>query len=312
MHGIKRSGGRTAAAVLLLLLLATGSGCSLYGGVMPPPPAGNPQFVVEDVPFYPQEEYQCGPAALAMALTWSGLPMQPGALVDEVYTPARKGSLQPDMITAARRHGRIAYPITGAEQLIAEVAGGNPVIVLQNLGLSWYPVWHYAMVIGYDQPAGQVFLRSGVTETKVSPYRVFENTWGSSDFWGLLVLPPSRMPVTVKEKAWLEASVGLERAQVPESAAPAYAAAVERWPENYDAWIGLGNARYALGSRPDAAAAFQRATMLRPDNGIAFNNLAQVLAEMGQREKALAAAKKAVACGGPHLDAFRKTLSEIK
>ena len=85
-----------------------------------------------------------------MALAWSGLRIDPDDLAPQVYTPSLKGSLQPAMITAARRHSRVAYPISGANALLQEIAAGHPVIVLQNLGLSWIPVWHYAVVIGYD------------------------------------------------------------------------------------------------------------------------------------------------------------------
>ncbi|EGB15590.1 Tetratricopeptide TPR_1 repeat-containing protein [Pseudodesulfovibrio mercurii] len=298
-----------AVACLLLLFLTTG--CSLYGGVMPPSPTGAPLTRVLDVPFYPQEDYQCGPAALAMAMTWSGLPVTPDDLTAQVYTPSQKGSIQPDMITAARRNGRMAYVIHGADRLSAEIAGGNPVVVLQNLGLSWYPVWHYAVVVGLDRDADEILLNSGLTRNRRTPWRVFENTWGP-DFWGLLVLPPSRLPVTAKETEWLNGAVGLERARQWAAAEEAYAAAAARWPRSHDAWIGLGNARYSLGNAEGAAKAFRRATEVKPDSGIAFNNLAFVLDELGRRDEALQAAQKAVSLGGPQIETFRQTLSDIE
>jgi hypothetical protein len=311
MHRIIPGGDRLAAACLALFLLAAGSGCSLYGGVMPSSPTGAELTRVPDVPFYPQEEYQCGPAALAMAMTWSGLPVRPEDLTAEVYTPASKGSIQPDMITAARRHGRMAYVIHGADRLSAEIDAHNPVVVLQNLGLSWYPVWHYAVVTGLDRDTGEVLLNSGTIRSKRSPWRVFENTWGP-DFWGLMILPPSRLPATAREKEWLEGAVGLERAKQWPAAEQAYATATDRWPRSHDAWIGLGNARYSLGNATGAAEAFRKATEVKSDSGIAFNNLAFVLDELGRHDEALAAARKAVSLGGPQVDAFRQTLSDIE
>jgi hypothetical protein len=311
MHRITPGGGRLAAAGLARFLLAAGSGCSLYGGVMPSSPTGAELTRVPDVPFYAQEEYQCGPAALAMAMTWSGLPVRPEDLTAEVYTPANKGSIQPDMITAARRHGRMAYVIHGADRLSAEIDAHNPVVVLQNLGLSWYPVWHYAVVTGLDRDTGEVLLNSGTIRSKRSPWRVFENTWGP-DFWGVMVLPPSRLPATAREKEWLEGAVGLERAKQWAAAEQAYATATDRWPQSHDAWIGLGNARYSLGNATGAAEAFRKATEVKPDSGIAFNNLAFVLDELGRRDEALAAAREAVSLGGPQVDAFRQTLSDIE
>ncbi len=58
------------------------------------------------VPFFAQEDYQCGPAALAMVLGYSGLAVRPEDLMAQVYAPARQGSLPPAMLSAARRHGR--------------------------------------------------------------------------------------------------------------------------------------------------------------------------------------------------------------
>ena len=134
------------------------------------------RFELVTVPFYPQAAYQCGPATLAMALTWNGLAITPEALKDQVYTPSRKGSLQMAMIAAARRHGRIAYEIHGLDSIFPEIAAGHPVIVLQNLGLSWFPVWHYALVVGYDFSKDVVVLRSGVTARKVTPFPTFQKT----------------------------------------------------------------------------------------------------------------------------------------
>src|SRR3978361_1869587 len=55
-------------------------------------PAGVPQQVeMTQVPFFPQDEYQCGPAALAMAMSYAGDHVLPQALVDEVWWPSRHG-----------------------------------------------------------------------------------------------------------------------------------------------------------------------------------------------------------------------------
>ena len=76
--------------------------------------------------------------------------------------------------------------------------------------------------------------------------------------------------------------------------------------------MGLGNSRYSLHDLAGSAEAFRRATLLQPENGIPFNNLAQVLNNQGKRKEALAAAQRAVDLGGPLLDNFRQTLEEIK
>jgi tetratricopeptide (TPR) repeat protein len=271
-----------------------------------------PQREIVSVPFFPQDEYQCGPAALAMALAWSGLDVKPAELTEKVYTASLKGSLQPAMIAGARRSGRLAYVISGTESLIREIAAGHPVIVLQNLGLSWIPVWHYAVVIGYDTPADEVILHSGPAARKQTSLRVFENTWARANDWGLLVLNPCELPATAVEGKFVEAVIGLEQAKQPAAAVDGYRTALSRWPHNLVAMMGLGNSYYALGDLKKSEAAFRQATAAHPMEGAAFNNLAHVLLAEGRREDAQAAAQMAVALGGPLQSLFRKTLEEIQ
>jgi len=301
----------TGPFVFAILLLLAGCG-TISRQAMTLPESSPPQATVADVPFYPQEEYQCGPAALAMALGWSGVAVKPAELTPEVYAPEREGSLQADLIGGARRHGRIAYPISGSEQLLAELAAHRPVIVLVNRGFFWYPEWHYAVAIGYDQPAGEIILHSGVTPHRALSYRVFDNLWQRSGRWGLLVLPPDVLPVNVREEDWLAAAVGLERAGQYEAAATAYKTALTRWPKSFGTLIGLGNSRYQRGELAGAAEAFRRAAAIRPADGLPYNNLAQALFELGREDEAIAAAKAAVERGGPLKKEFEQTLAEIE
>ena len=75
--------------------------------------AGKGRIELEETPFFPQEELQCGPAALATALGAAGVPADPAELVPEVFTPGLEGSLQPEMLGAVRRRGLLPYEISG-------------------------------------------------------------------------------------------------------------------------------------------------------------------------------------------------------
>ena len=271
-----------------------------------------PRFELKTVPFFPQKAYQCGPAALATALNWSGLPVSPEKLTDEVFTPLRKGSLQTALISAARRHGRIAYVSTGMDVIFSEVAAGHPVIILQNLGLSWYPVWHYSVVVGYNIPKKFVILRSGTTARKIMASRVFENTWARSHYWGLLILRPDQLPAMAEKGPFLEAVLGLEKARRFRAAIHGYKTALTRWPKNLTALMGIGNCHYALGELKEAESAFREAVRLHPKEGSALNNLAQILFEQGRNQEALEAAQKAISLGGPLTAVYQKTLEEIQ
>ncbi len=310
-NGVDR---RLYCALLILLLSILPAGCTgLRAGSMPEYREDRPvRAETGTVPFYAQSDYQCGPAALAMLLHWSGISVTPEELEPEVYTPARKGSLQTSLISAARRHGRIAYPVSGMEAMLTEVVAGHPLIVLLNLGLSWYPKWHYAVVIGYDLSENNVILHSGKTPREHLSFRVFKNTWARSGYWGLLVLSPEELPATVEEDRYLMAVLGLERAQQWHAAVTGYKTALTRWPESTGALMGLGNSFYALSDLTNAEGSFRQAGCLHPDSGPAWNNLAQVLMEQGRGEEALNAARRAVALDGPMMDVFQKTLEEIQ
>jgi Tetratricopeptide repeat/Peptidase_C39 like family len=290
------------------------SGCAgFYASAMLQKTGGIPsRFELDAVPFFPQKADQCGPAALAESLRWSGVSITPENLTHEVFTPEKKGSFQTALIGAARRNGRIAYVLSGPGDLFREVAAGNPVIVLLNLGLSWYPVWHYAVVIGYDLVEKRVVLRSGDTAREVLSFWVFENTWARSHHWGIIILRPDQFPAVVKEDVFTEAVLGLEKARRFEDAVVGYQTVLTRWPDNLPALMGVGNCYYALGKLEDAETAFRKTTRLHPESGSAFNNLAQILFEQGRKKEALAAARKAVSLGGPLRPAYQKTLREIQ
>ncbi len=267
---------------------------------------------IASVPFFAQDEYQCGPAALAMALGASGVDVTPAALTPQVYLPARAGSLQPEMLAAARRHGRLAVVLPPRlDALLAEVAAGTPVIVLQNLALPVVPVWHYAVVIGYDLGLEEIVLHSGLTAEQRMPLAVFERTWARSGRWAMVATTPDRLPSTPTSEMLVGAIAALERVDAA-AARRAYAALIERAPTLYAAWMGLGNAAYALGDAAAAAQAFARATQLQPQTADGWNNLALALLADGRPDAARAAAQRAVALGGARSERYRETLATIE
>lgn len=269
------------------------------------------QAKVEAVPFYPQEDLYCGPASLAMALAWSGVTASQEEVAAYVYTPGRDGTLPTDMIVGARRYGRLAVPVTGLEDLLAELAAGHPVIVFQNLALDWFPQWHFAVATGYDLDAGDLVLHSGLIADHRTALAKFERTWRRAEHWALVVLPPDRLPARSDELAVLRAANGLERVRRFSEAASAYNAMLQRWPGSAGAAIGLGNARYAAGDLAGAETAFRDAVARHPALAPAWNNLAHVLSKRGKREEALRAAQEAVRRDGTSA-AYRATLDEVQ
>lgn len=307
--------GHRLATVALATVLAVLTGCATPQTkrlLASPPPAPGP-VELAGVPFFPQQDYQCGPAALATVLNVAGVAVTPEQLAPQLYLPDRRGSLQPELLGTARRHERVPYVLRPQlEALIAEVAAGNPILVLQNLGLAVAPVWHYAVVIGFDLARAELVLRSGTDRRKVMRLHTFEHTWRRGGYWGVVVLPPDTLPQTAEELPYLKSVLALEQLEKWTGAAAAYGAALNRWPRSLGAQMGLGNSRYALGDLARAESAFRTAALHHPNAGAAFNNLAQVLADQGRIEEADRAARQAVETGGDHAGLFRRTLAEIQ
>jgi len=287
---------RLGAGLLLLLLLAGCAGTPQLDALRQAAPALPPRVELTAVPFFPQESHQCGPASLAMAMTFAGRPVTPEALTPQVYLPAREGSLQVEMLAATRRQGLLAYPLAPSlADLLTELAAGHPVIVLQNLGLAALPLWHYAVAIGYDLPQEALLLRSGLTAREVMPLATFEHTWARSGYWAMLALPPDRLPATARESVYVAAAVALEQAGEVEAAQIAYRTALARWPGNFLARMGLGNTAAARGDWREAEAAFRQASLDHPGEWTAHNNLAWALMEQKRWREALEAARQAIA-----------------
>lgn len=310
-RGARRLAGALGAAVLA-------AGC-VTGPVVAPPvasalpaevgrasPVVAPRTWLLHVPFHPQRELHCGPAALATALGADGVDVPPDVLADAVFLPARGGSLQAEMLAGARRHGRVATRIPPTtDALLQAVAAGQPVVVLQNLGLAIAPLWHYAVVVGYDLPERELLLRSGTVRELRLSLRTFGHTWARSGHWGFVVHAPGDWPAVATQADVESAAVGFERVAPPGQAATAYASALARHPGSLPLAMGLGNARYAAGDRAGAAQAFEAAAR-RHDSPAAWINLALTRHALGDGVSALAAAQAATAAAGrPGEDRWR-------
>ncbi len=252
-------------------------------------PAGVPDRVeIADVPFFPQDDYQCGPAALATVLSRAGAKVEPADLVNDVFLPLRQGSLQVEMLAAPRRRGLVTYRLAPRfADLLREVAAGNPVIVLQDTAPGLFTNWHYAVVVGYDYPAGELYLRSGVQQRQVMPFTMLEYTWKTSDYWAMVAMPPGKLPATATETAYLSAITAMERVGSAEAAITAYRTFLARWPGNVAASVALANRYYTMGDLANTEAVLRAASVHNPASVVVLNNLAQALSDQGRNAEAL-------------------------
>jgi tetratricopeptide (TPR) repeat protein len=243
---------------------------------------GQPSLRLQSVPFYPQLDYQCGPAALAGVLAAAGVATDPVALAPQVYLPGRQGSLQLELLAATRRAGRIPYLVEGEPgALLAQLRGGRPALVFQNLRTRSFPVWHYAVLVGVDPGANEVYLNSGGEQGLALAAPSFLRTWDWAGRWAFVALRPGELPVQAQPAPYIEAVAAFERVAGSAAAAPSWRAALRRWPLEPAPYLALGNLAYAAGNLPVAIDYYRRGLGHRPRDPALGNNLASVLGELG-------------------------------
>lgn len=297
-----------------MLLLA--GGCASRGPVLPgalPEADAGRSVELTGTPFFPQKRYYCGPASLAMVLKDAGVDVEPDTLASSVYLPEKHGSLQIEMVAATRRYRRLAYRIEPElSALLAELRAGRPVVVFQNLGIKLIPVWHYAVVVGYDPGEDTIVLRSGTERRRVMDAGDFMETWERAGKWGVVVLRPGEMPVDPQPKRLLSAVAALGSVNPPDLLLQWLRPAGDRWPRDAFVAFALGNALYDDGRRDEAAAAYRRALSLDPHLVAARNNLAYLLAERGCTDQARAEIDRALEEAQDDDEALRKMLLETR
>jgi len=309
MRAVVKRGVRLAGALCASLLVVA---CAPYQAQEADPslPLERSRELV-GTPFFPQDRYQCGPASLATVLNAAGASVLPEHIQPLVYLPGNKGSLQAEMLAAASHYGYLAVPVPpDLDSLLQELSAGRPVLVLQNLGVEVLPVWHYAVVIGYDLEQRTFYLRSGRDRRKVYSFRRFLKTWSRAAYWAMVVVEPGDVPVSATATDYLKAASALERQHKPAAALRAYTAATRRWPDQPLLWAAAGNAAYTLERHADAEAAYREALSLQPDAVPIMNNLALALAAQGCTPTALAVLDCAIR-QAPANTVLDKTLNEI-
>jgi tetratricopeptide (TPR) repeat protein len=272
-----------------VLVALAASGCAHRSALIAPALTAPAQSSIEltDTPFFPQRDYECGPAALATVLAASGVAVTTDELVGRVYLPERKGSLQPELLAASRSFDRLPYVLEPElEPLLSEVAAGHPVLVLQNYGLESVPFWHYAVVVGFDAADDRIVLRSGTEQRLEMSARRFMGTWDRAHRWAVTVLEPDVLPASAQRERFLEAASGLEATRRFAAAARAYRAALTRWPADTTALLGVGNVSYGTGDLAGAEATYREVLRIDATHAVARNNLAQTLLDRGEVQAA--------------------------
>ena len=163
----------------IFTLLAFLCSCATFQGT-------NRDHIIENVPFYPQTAYQCGPASLAGVLNYWGVKVSPDEIAEEIYSSSARGTLDIDMVLYARRKGLNATQYEGnIEDVRKHIDSRHPIIVLVGYGFSLIQKNHFMVVIGYSDYG--VIVNSGKDKEKFISEKDFLKSWDKTKFWTLLI-----------------------------------------------------------------------------------------------------------------------------
>ena len=156
-------------------------------------PEGKATRVIENIPFYPQEMYQCGPASLAGVLNFWDVGVSPEEIAEEIYSTSAKGTLTLDMVLYAKKKGFNVAQYRGSyDDLQRNVESGVPLVVMVDYGLWVYKQNHYMIVFGYHEKG--IIVHSGKNAHQFIPLEKFLKSWRRTNFWTLRTTPEQRGP----------------------------------------------------------------------------------------------------------------------
>jgi ABC-type bacteriocin/lantibiotic exporter with double-glycine peptidase domain len=155
---------------------------------VPPTKESKAVHIIQNVPFHPQEAYQCGPASLAGVLNYWGIDVYPEDIASEIYSESAKGTLNVDMILYAEKKGLKVSQYSGSlEDMRGKIDLGYPLIVLVDYGFWVYERNHFMVVVGYRENG--IIANSGREPLKFIPFKDFLKSWNRTKFWTLLIRP---------------------------------------------------------------------------------------------------------------------------
>lgn len=301
---------------LLLVPVLLGTACSVnyqYPAVVAERPAFLPErYTVSEIPYFTGLQTAPGAAVLAALIADSGMSTIPSEVAPMLYETTGPTAFQTDVRTSIRAFGMLPYPMAPElMDLIVEIASGNPALVLLENSSS-QSGWSYVLAKGFDFDAGTMVVNSDTTEGLAIPLRNFERRWIAGNRQALLAVEPGNLPTTADAANYFAALSALQRIDATNTGLQAaYQRGLEEWPEDRNLLMGYGQYLMQVRQYFQAADVFSEVMNLYPSFGMAHNNMARALIEMGRWDEARFHANQAVATDDEFNQVYTETLETI-
>ena len=164
----------------------------LTTGEVNPAQVPHERKVITGVPFFAQDDYQCGPACLAGVLNFLGEKTSPEAVAGKIFREGIRGTTTLDMALYPRTIGYDSRWYSGSiADLRRAVDSGQPRIVFVDYGIGPVSAFHFMVVVGYS-PEGAI-VNSGGDEHKVIAWPSFMGPWEKTGYWTLEIMPKGQL-----------------------------------------------------------------------------------------------------------------------
>lgn len=146
-----------------------------------------------DVPFYKQEEYQCGPSALATVMNYWCIKTAKGCvsmeeISSEIFSSSARGVLGIDLELYAMKRGFSTEQFSGDTNIVKEsIDSETPLIIMVTYGFLFYQINHFLVVTGYDEKG--IIVNDGRNQNKHLRYEKLDRIWKKTGYWTLRIKP---------------------------------------------------------------------------------------------------------------------------
>lgn len=173
----------------------------------PPAPAPmlSPDAVVLDTPLVQQDDtYACGLASITTLCRYWGVELSAETRHELSITADREKGLSGDELCSALEEvglethlfqGSLDHSATGLYRHVD--AGRPPLVMLSRSGADQ----HYCLVVGYDEPRGNLVLLDPVQGRVLTPAPIFDREWNVCQRFTLLACSMEAVPLAAETRA---------------------------------------------------------------------------------------------------------------